>query len=256
MPVIQTTPYDTATQVLNLTRSIINDAAQSISGAILTDTAPYTMELLNAAYRDLQHELINSGVETFSKESILLNVLAINTAVSGDPSAQVYVSYTGYNDGVATYANPVLPVDMIVPLRLWERQNGTTEDFVQMDPVNDGLPSSSQTARLRLWDWRGDAIYMPGAIQANDLRLRYAAYLADLTSGSSLVMILRSKNALAYFTAAQFAAARGSPAADALRATGLEFVKQMTVRTSRKKQRGEHRRIPYGGTRFRSSLGW
>jgi len=113
---------------------------------------------------------------------------------------------------------------MIVPLRLWERQNGTTEDFVQMDPVNDGLPSSSQTSRLRLWDWRGDSIYMPGAIQVNDLRLRYAAYLADLVNGASPVMLLRSKNALAYFTAAQFAAARGSPAADALRNTGLELL--------------------------------
>jgi hypothetical protein len=79
--------------------------------------------------------------------------------------------------------------------------------------------------------------------------MSYIAYLPDLTDGTSTVQIRRGTNALAYLTAAEFAAARGSAAAESLRQQGIELIGQMTTRTARQKQRGSHRRKPFNGGR-------
>src|SRR6185369_2304159 len=139
MPVLDTAPYDNLNTVLDTARAIINDTALAAAGNLLANNRNYTVTYANSAYRYLQDELMDNGVETFPKETELDNVLpAFDTT---DPSVQVYLSFTGYNDGNQNYANPVLPVDMIIPLRLWERQhNVTTQNFTPMYPVNDGLP--------------------------------------------------------------------------------------------------------------------
>ena len=253
MPVINTAPYDNLNTVLDLARAIINDTAMSSAGVLLSNDRNYAVTYANSAYRYLQDELIDNGVETFPKEIELDNAVAVFDPT--DPGMQVYLSFDGYNDGNSNYANPALPEDMIIPLRMWERQhNVTTQNFTPMYPVNDGLPESQQkTLKLIYWEWRTDRIYMIGANIANDLKLRYIAYLPDfepytdnVTFGSQPVLILRSLNAMAYLVAAEFAAARGSPLADSFRAQADTFIEKMVSRTARKKQRGQHRRIPYG----------
>lgn len=253
MPVLNTAPYDNLNTTLDLARAIINDTALSSAGNLLKNDRNYAVTYANSAYRYLQDELIDNGVETFPKEVELSNVLPVFDTT--DPSVQVYISFDGYNDGDQNYQNPALPDDMIIPLRLWERQhNATAQNFTAMYPVNDGLPESQQKSlKLLYWEWRTDRIYMLGANIANDLKLRYIAYLPDFESftdddtfGSQPVLILRSLNAMAYLIAAEFAAARGSPLADAFRAQADTFIQKMTSRTARKKQRGNHRRIPYG----------
>src|SRR6185437_15292791 len=118
MSVVGSTSYSTAEYVLNLTRSIINDAAVDISGDIFSDDQPYTFPLLNSAYQALQDELASNGVRTLEKETILLSVTPV--AVQ-DPGIQVFIYDQGYNDGATNHMTPVLPPDMMVPLRLWER---------------------------------------------------------------------------------------------------------------------------------------
>jgi hypothetical protein len=242
MPIIGTTSYNSAETVLNLARSIVNDAAQSIQGEILADSQPYTFVYLNSAYQFLQDELANNGEETFKKEVIFSGLTPV---VNIDPATQVFLYDQGYNDGGTAHALPSLPQDMIIPLRLWERQSSTINMFSPMVKANDGLPSIPKSSYNCFWEWRGDTIYLPGALLTTDIRMSYIAYLPDLTDGTSTVQIRRATNALAYLTAAEFATARGSAAAEGLREQGIEMIDQMTTRTARQKQRGSHRRKPF-----------
>jgi len=243
MPIVGTSSYSTAESVLNLSRSIVNDTADSLAGDILSDSQPYTFVYLNSAYRYLQDELFANGVRALEKETILAGVTAAGKI---DPGTQVFIYDQGYNDGVTNHATPALPTDLRMPLRLWERWSGSTNNFFPMVSCDDGLPSTVQTSSLRFWEWRSDGIYMVGATQSMDIRLRYAAYFASLTDGTSTIQIRGAENALAYLTAAEFAAARGSPLADSFRAQAGEFVQQIVEYTIRQKQRGNHRRKPYG----------
>lgn len=253
MPPVNTGPYDTADYVLNLARSIANDAALGISGNLLSDAQPYTFPYLNAAYRDLQEQLTDAGYETFPSETQLTQIPAIS--VNPDPSIQVSISYTGYNNGTANFQNPYLPIDMLGPLRLWERQSGVNAQYIPMFPTNDGLPSISQGYQFRYWEWKQDQIWMVGATQVNDLRLRYNSVLPDLVDGTSPVLIVRCDRALAYMVVAEFALSRGSPAVEALVAKADDCIGKMTNRTARKKQRGSHRRTPYGSAQGSGAWG-
>jgi hypothetical protein len=242
MSIVGTTSYNTADYVLNLARSIVNDAAESIEGDILSNDQPYTFVYLNSAYQFLQDELVNNGEETFKKEVVLTGLLPV---VNNDPATQVFIYDQGYNNGGTNFSTASLPNDLIVPLRLWERQSSTLNCFIPMGKVTDSLPSIPKQSYNGLWEWRGDSIYMPGALLTTDIRFSYLAYLPDLTDGTSTVQIRRATNALAYLTASEFALARGSAAAESLRGQGVEMIEQMTTRTARGKQRGSYRRRPF-----------
>jgi hypothetical protein len=246
MPIVGSSSYSTAELVLNLARSIINDTRDSLAGEILADALPYTFVYLNSAYRYLQDELSANGVRTLEKETILKGITPVATP---DPGTQVFIYDQGFNNGTTNFASPALPSDMRMPLRLWERTSGTLSNFIPMESCDDGLPSTTQGGTLRFWEWRTDGIYMVGAMQTIDIRLRYAAYLADLTDGTSTLQLRGAENALAYLTAAEFAAARGSPLADDFRTQAGEFITQIVDYTIRQKQRGRHRRIPWSTSR-------
>src|SRR6185312_14923735 len=175
-----TIPYPTAEQVLRLVRVFCLDAGITIDGDLLSDTATYTIPILQAAYEYVQQELGNRGFETPTKETVLLNLTPVPAAVQG-PGTQVFIDWTQYFDGENQNASPVLPQDCIVPVRLWERPNGSVLRFVPMGVANDGLDSLPQYTYLRQWEWRDDKLYMIGSTQAQDLRMRYKALLPALT---------------------------------------------------------------------------
>lgn len=199
--------------------------------------------MLNAAYRNLQETLADAGVETFIRTTQLLQLPVVNPV---DPGTNVQISYVGFFDGSVYYPNPQLPWDMMMPLRMWERQTGTFNYFSPMYQVNDGLPSVAQTPNLRYWDWINDKIYMPGATQINDVQLRYLAYQPDLLNGDSPVLVLRCAQPLAYLTAFEFGRSRGSPLADSFKAHAMELIDDMIDRTVKRQNRGNHRRQPFG----------
>lgn len=255
MPVIPppatTLPLDAVDTVLNFARARINDSTLTIAGNLLADSQPYTFTLLNAAFRHLQEDLANAGCPAFTNEAVLFNLPVVAFT---DPVAQVWMSCQYYFDGSSYYDSPVLPFDCILPLRLWERQSGTENLFTEVHPVNDGLPDGPKTNWLRMWDWRQNAIYMPGALIQRDLRIRYASYLADIaSSGTALVPIIRCADALANYVAAEFAFSRGSPDAVAVGNSflgmGQQAMKRMINRDARREQRGNHRRRGYSAGR-------
>lgn len=239
--------YDNAGYILNQSRAIVNDIMEDSGGDILTNDWSGTWTYLNQAYRICQHELANNGVETNVKEVIMTDLTPCPVS---DPEQQVWISQSGYYNGVTNLADPYLPGDMIIPLRLWERFAGTQNPFCQVCPSIDGLPSGMvQTQQFRYWDWRGDVIYLPGASQNNELRLRYVAYFPELTGPESVVGYRRMAIALAYMTAYAFAQARGSAQAPAMQSMAQNELDQIVSQTTRKKQRRGASKRAYGGGR-------
>src|SRR5579863_6108010 len=193
MPVVGPSAYNTAGQITSLTRSLLNDAA----GNLFTDAVllPY----LNSGYRKVQRAIGNAGGGGFIQDDAMLVV----TAVAGQ-DASLQVSLTD-----ATAPPNQLPTDLLVPLKLWERTNGSSDDFVEMTDLTNhgGLPSQPQGLNLQYWEWRADGLYFLGATQDTQLRLRYEKALAAFVDGSSPVLIRDAIEPIAYLTAAMAAAA-------------------------------------------------
>jgi hypothetical protein len=283
--------YDDADAILNLARTRLNDCPLALSGNLLSNTQPYTQTIFNGAFQHLQEDLADYGEPRLVSETV---IYALPPVSGTDPATQVYINQAQYFDGQNYYFPPgqssavvtalsylesqsalkyqigttstpnwVLPQDMILPLRLWERQAGTQNIFTPMFQSNDGLMDCPKTGWLRTYDWREDAIYMPGALIARDIRLRYAAYLADLETVGSVqwyqqpVPMYRCRDSLAHYVCAEFAFSRGSNQAVAVGnsflAQGQASMRRIVNRQLRQKQRGNHRRRPYASGRHQ---GW
>lgn len=254
MPSVGVSQYDTVDYVMRLARAMVNDA-QTNFGNLLSNSSPFSQTFLNAGYRDLQDALMNSGVENYAKETVIYNLAPVPGSAL-DPAIQTQLSFTGYFDGVSMHANTVLPSDMVTPLVLWERQTTGNQAFMKMAPCNDGLPSRSKGSRLYEWDWHDDQIFLIGATQAVDLRLRYSRYYPELVLNNNppdQVRTRRADRALAAFVAYRFALARGAPAADTFFQMATTEISSITNQTARRKQRGNHRSIPYSAN---SHDGW
>jgi hypothetical protein len=202
-----TAPLDTVEQALNLARVRLLDAIAALTGDILTDTAPFTLIYLNGAWRRFQELLVNYGVTWFKLEQILPGLPAV---IGGDPAAQVVINWI---------STPIaLPQDLISPLILWERATGLNGSFYPMDRLDNGLPAVPKGTFNKSWEWRNGAIYMPGATQETDIRVRYAASYGDFlpptgTGGQPFanqpIPILRAMNPLAWLICSEFSKARG-----------------------------------------------
>src|SRR5665213_3606052 len=200
MPVVGTTAYNTAGQITALVRALLNDAA----GNLFTDAV--LLPFVNSGYRKAQRALANVQSGSFLTDNVLLVVPAVGTV---DPSVQVSITD-------ATAPPNQLPPDLLVPVKIWERANLSSDDFVEMVDLtdHDGLPSEPQAQALLYWEWRADGIYFLGATQDTQIRLRYQKSYPDLADATSPVLIRNAQEALAYAAAAMAGAARGAPQAE------------------------------------------
>lgn len=206
-----TAPLDNLEQVINTARVRLNDAIAALSGDVLKDATPFTLVMINAAWRRLQELLVNFGY-TWLKNTYVQTAVAI--AGSTDTAAAVWFDWTGYNNG-ALLGTPILPQDCIAPLSMEERVNGTNGIYLPMDRLDNGLPGVPKLTLNKVWEWRNGKIYMPGATGLTDIRLRYAAFYADFVAPGTTaftaqnVPILRSLNAFAWFICSEAAKSRG-----------------------------------------------
>ena len=231
MPVVGTTAYNTAGQITSLVRSLLNDAA----GNLFTDAVllPY----VNSGYRKVQRALANIQSGSFLTDNVLLVVPAVTQV---DASAQVAITD-------ATPPPNQLPPDLLVPVKLWERANGSSDDFMEMTDLTDrgGLPSEPQGQTLRFWEWRADGLYFLGATQGTQIRLRYQKSYPDLTDSTSPVLIRQAQEALAYTAAAMAGAARGAPQAERWDAAATDAIEDLIVRATQREQQTGRRRRPF-----------
>ena len=250
MPVLPSTAYVSVESVANLIRVLANDAIFSSAGEILTDTGNILFVLLNDSLEWMTNELANHGVDSYTKETFLLSVTPIATL---DPGLQVNISDTGYFDTTVNHAQPQLPTDLLVPVRIWERQTGSTEWWRAMSECLDGLPSRPQSSRLGSWEWRQDALYFIGATQSNDLRLRYKSNSATLATPNDQLLFRGATGTVAYKTLQTFLISKNPDAANLAGAEATLRCGQLTTRNSRMKQRVPVTRISYGSQRRRSN---
>lgn len=256
-----TAPYPILQDVLNTARVRLNDAIQTpagapsgqIGGEVIGDLSIFTQQGTNAAWQRFQEELANLGYSKFQKE-VILTGLVPKTAL--DPSTQVFIDWTGYNNGTVLDPTVALPQDLILPWFLWERQSGVEALFCEMCQWLDGMPNTPLAFGFnRIWDWRNDAIYMPGANLTTDIRMRYAAYLGDFVDTGSPVTpwyeqpvpIMRSLDPLAWYIASEFANSRGDMDGTLLDQKALAATQRVFNRDARQKQRVNVRRLSRSG---------
>lgn len=231
MPVVGSSAYNTAGQITSLVRSLLNDA----QGNLFTDAVllPY----VNSAYRKAQRALANVQSGSFLTDDVLLVVSAVTMV---DASAQVSITD-------ATAPPNQLPTDLLVPAKLWERRNLSSDDFIEMTDLtdHDGLPSERQAQTLRYWEWRADGLYFLGATQDTQIRLRYLKAYPDFTDATSPVLVRNSQEAIAYATAALAGWARGSPLAEKWDDAAADAIEDLVSAAVRREQQSARRRRPF-----------
>jgi len=205
-----TAPYDIVETVLEEARVRMNDAILSLAGEILTDTAAFTQQMVNGCWRTLQETLADLKYSGSEAEIVFVKVPG---STDSDPANQSYFTYNGYFDGTTLQTAFPLPQNMIRPYDLWERPTGIGI-MTDMDEQVNGLPMVVKANWNRHWEWRDDALYLPGALQAEDIRMRYAQYFSDFeTVGGTTwqnqpVPIMRCLDSFADFICAEASKAR------------------------------------------------
>jgi hypothetical protein len=254
--------YPSLLDISNLIRSLINDSQAGITGTpgegqIWTDVAsvsPFVQPFINSAVRQIYRELRNIGAPTMIRDSVYVNGLTPVFGLNGfgvpDPAVQTFLSYGGYFDGNTMNNNLVLPADLLFPERVWERQNGTNDNFTVMQQPQFGLPSRPQFPTLGEWEWREDKINFVGSTQVRDLRLRYYAALpqffsATLDFSSTYIPVLDSIDAIAYKGAVLYARMLGSPGLPDLINEAKEQMFQLKNQYTRRAQSIDYSRKVY-----------
>jgi hypothetical protein len=196
------------------------------------------MPYLNSTYRRVQRALAMAGATLFRVDNVELVVAKV---ASVDASAQVSITE-------ATAPPNQLPPDLIMPLKIWERLNLSTDAFVEMIDLtyNGGLPSREQGERLIEWEFRSDGLFFVGATQDSQIRLRYQKALPNLSDGTSTIGVRNAQEVLAHGTAALAANARGSPLAEKWDQASEDSLEALVAASTRQQQFAPKRRRPYG----------
>jgi len=230
-------------------RTILNDS-EILAGDVFTDTAPEAFDCINSGYERVQIELASYGIEVSRAEAWLVG-LPIMPSV--DPEARLIVDDNGttilYPNGVGNSFSltPQLPIDLVLPLDLFERQTATASSVRKLNQPNAKLLSLNQRLYLIDWQWESDGLRFRGALQSQDVRIDYEKHLPKLAATTDPVPIRGVLNAAAYQSALLFAESRGgliAPQAKAHAAEEIFLLQQVNVR---RRQRKQVRRQPYSG---------
>jgi hypothetical protein len=253
MPVLPSSIYPLAEEILNLVRVFVNDTFKGATnaegeGRTFTDDWAGTVPLFNKAQRQLERKLNNNGVTSYRKDNWLLpNVPGMSNP---DPGLQCNISYTGYFDGTGSSQNPSLPSDLYVPVNLWQRTSGSTDRFAPVSQKST-LWYVVQNQYIQGWNWAQDQINFIGATNTVDLLLSYDArifipFTEDTDFTETTVGTADSFEALAYQMAYDFCSARGGGASQQLEKDKNEAIQQMVTRYVRGQQSISYHRQPYG----------
>jgi hypothetical protein len=134
--------------VLDRAAFYLNDTARNY----YTNTV--LLEPFKAAYDDLRETLADNGIAIMNDTSAVLTVNAGVTDIGGD---------TG----------PKLPINLMVPLSLYERTSGTNNDFALMERRAFLPVITVTTAYLKYWAYQKQVIQLLGATGAVDVKINF-----------------------------------------------------------------------------------
>jgi hypothetical protein len=215
VPIGGDNPYPTVQEVTNLVRSQVQDDMQGATatlgeGQIFPDSKTLSVTMgnfFNSALRTLARKLRNTTGPMLIRDNVqILGIPPLTSPTAGlavpDPSVQVALQYVGYFDGVTFNNQFALPADCLQVERVWERINGSGDEYVSLDQPAQGIPSLVQGIYNRCWEWRQDGVWMPGSTETMDIRLRYKAqvpviWTGDIDTSNTFIPINDCQDALA-----------------------------------------------------------
>ena len=197
---------DTCNAVLNTARSRVDDLILTPAGSpssitdpglqltqvggatLLAETdglgnsVPRTQIIFNSAWRKFQKYLSNLGYR------FLINYTTITIPANGaaDIGSNSWISWNGCFNGTTFAATPQLPIGFIAPLEVVERVTGTNVFFPMVSSLQGLLNIPVRTALNRMWEWRGGAIYLLGATDLTDLKIRFTTMYPDFIPNSPI----------------------------------------------------------------------
>ena len=260
MAVGGTGAYPSLNTIANLVRTLVNDDKAGATGTpgegqILTNSSVTLQNLMNSAIRDTYRDTRIMGQPTLIGDNyVLYNLPPVNSTLGVgvmNPAVQVALQFTGYFDGLLNWPNFTLPANLLYPLEMWERQSGTQNPFGMMKRQSGALAPRNQVQALGEWEWRSDGIWMNGATQYRDIRLRWIFTFPDLASPSidwsaTFVPILDCQECVADKIAVRYAARLGGAAlATAMEAAKMSLLK-LKQQITRDQQVIDYNRPPYG----------
>ncbi len=170
---------DAARDLLRNTAGLVNKRLPPEAQLTDTDILGY----INVAYRDVATKLIERQHQALRVEVDLTNIPAGTTAI----------------DSTST---PALPTWLVQPIRIWERQNGTTT-WIPMQMAIDHLPINlTSSTAFTFWEFRDGALRFPEATCAMDLRIHALSRLDDFLWPGDTVGMPDLVNAISYAAAA------------------------------------------------------
>ena len=138
------------------------------------------------AFNQMQAELLLAGIPIINSVSVVITV----PVSSVDDTNQDLSKIVGY------------PTDMIMPIEMKERQLGQrNQDFVDMMEV-DYIPQSDIQNQLLYWSWISQTIMLRGALQSNQVLLKYQRLLPIPTLNTDSTIVILSELYLSYKVAA------------------------------------------------------
>ena len=210
-------PYPLVANCIQSAIVLANDAAQSILGNLLADNQPFTLPMADLAHKTLRKMLTKRGVNTYSKYAVVNQTCGLRERPIA--TVRLQLMYTGYYNGQIILPSPTLPSDMIEPLEVWERgsvASGTNQaGWKEVKQASDSISTRAMVSNFRIWDWESDILYLPGAVQSNDLKFKYLIATPRLTSVTQQVPIADCEVAMGALIAELLSMGRGGPEATA-----------------------------------------
>ncbi len=156
-----------ASEVMSQTAALLNDVGLNLY------TYAVQLPYLQKANEDLEKKLAIFGAPQQRKDTTITTLAAGNTTVD-------------------------LPSDFLLPIRLFERNNGdATNNWIPMHERDWVQENAVQTIYLGQWAFRDNKIYVIGATVAKDILLEYWRNLAVIASSSSTEDFAAAKGYLA-----------------------------------------------------------
>lgn len=172
----------TAGDVMDQSAVLLNDAAKDIY--TYTTMLPY----LKIAYDELAEQYETNNIPITNETNTSSVITTAMTDIGGS---------TG----------PALPTDLIEPRTLYERLDGTTDDYIPMTKKEFLPPFTELTDSLVYWVWQDQIIKFLGALTDRDVRIDYIGNtLTPLVDNTTIISAINSKSFLSFRTAALCAA--------------------------------------------------
>lgn len=181
------------------------------------------------AHRELQILLWENGLPVIKEVSAVIDVAALSTTLT-------------------------LPSDLIVPVRLSERADGSTEEFARMEELSFESATITQTEILRYWCWREEEVKFVGSTANREVKMDYLKGLTIPTLVTSSIGFIFGEMYLGPRIAALAAHSVGNSSSAAEFTADAERWVEKIVNANVKNQQGlPIQRVPYRRSRRSTS---